>query len=98
MSKILFCALALATFATAAEALPGADSSPLMPPHINSEASRSRPLHLVCADWRRGPDGSWSNLRPTKIDTNTFRKAVFSIGSFTYRGRDVASELNRQCL
>jgi hypothetical protein len=37
-------------------------------------------------------------VRPTKIDTNTFRKAAFSIGSFTYRGRDVASELNRQCL
>jgi hypothetical protein len=93
-----FYVLALAAFATAAEAVPGGSSSTLLPPHINGQEQDSRPLHLTCADWRKGPDGSWSPVRPTKIDTNTFRKAAFSIGSFTYRGRDVASELNRQCL
>jgi hypothetical protein len=93
-----FCGLLLALVAGAAAAQPRADTGPLLPPRITGETPGSRPLHLVCADWRRGADGSWSNLRPTKIDTNTFRKAVFRIGSFTYRDRDVASELNRQCL
>jgi hypothetical protein len=55
-------------------------------------------LTVICADWQKNIDGTWSTLRRTTVDPG---ETVFEDSRFRHHiidGRDLADDLNSTCL